>query len=293
MPANTTPANANTGAIYRGRLAPTPSGLLHAGHAATFSHAARRAHQAGGILILRIEDLDTQRCTPRFTLAAIEDLRWLGLHWQEGPDVGGVHAPYVQSQRRENHLAAWAHLRDGNFIYPCQRSRKDVATAASAPNEGETEPLFPAQWRPAQKTWSEAATPAGSNWRFRVPDGERIQFEDSLQGPQTFIAGKDFGDFLVWRRDDIPAYELAVVADDHAMRITEVVRGEDLLKSTARQILLYRALGWTPPDWRHTPLIRDATGRRLAKRDGAPSLRALRERGLTPDKLLTPVKTNP
>lgn len=294
VPANIPPANATTATAYRGRLAPTPSGLLHAGHAATFCHAAGRAHQAGGVLVLRIEDLDAQRCTPRFTTAAIEDLRWLGLHWQEGPDIGGAHAPYVQSQRRESYLTTWAQLRDGGFIYPCQRSRKDVATAASAPHEGdETEPVFPPQWRSEQGTGREAVTPAGTNWRFRVPDGECISFEDSLKGLQTFIAGKDFGDFLVWRRDDAPAYELAVVADDHAMRITEVVRGEDLLKSTARQILLYRALGWTPPAWRHTPLVRDATGQRLAKRNGALSLHTLRKRGLTPDDVRALVKTSP
>jgi glutamyl-tRNA synthetase len=125
--------------------------------------------------------------------------------------------------------------------------------------------------------------PDGVNWRFRVPDGERVAFEDGRLGAQVFTAGEDFGDFVVWRRDCVPAYELAVVADDHAMRISEVVRGEDLLKSTARQLLLYRALGWAPPVWWHTPLVVDAHGRRLAKRDGAASLRALREAGATPE----------
>jgi glutamyl-tRNA synthetase len=125
------------------------------------------------------------------------------------------------------------------------------------------------------------------NWRFRVPDGESICFNDELQGPQTFIAGKDFGDFLVWRKDGFPSYELAVVADDHAMGITEVVRGADLLLSTARQLLLYRALGWTPPAWAHAPLILDNNGKRLAKRTSGLSIRQLRELGYSPSDILS------
>jgi len=120
------------------------------------------------------------------------------------------------------------------------------------------------------------------NWRFRTPEGEAIQFDDSGLGSRRYIAGRDFSDFVVWRRDDVPAYQLACVVDDAAMQVTEVVRGADLLKSTARQILLYRALGLTPPLWHHCALVRDAAGQRLAKRTDALSLQALRERGLTP-----------
>jgi len=127
------------------------------------------------------------------------------------------------------------------------------------------------------------ASPAGVNWRFRVPAGGAIEFADGGFGPQHYVAGHDFGDFLVWRRDDVPSYQLAVVVDDAAMGITEVVRGADLLRSTARQILLYRALGLMPPAWYHCSLMKDGNGQRLAKRHDALSLRALREQGTTPE----------
>ena len=263
---------------YRGRLAPTPTGRLHLGHARTFWLAAARARAAGpdSKLILRMEDLDSARCRAEFAAAALDDLRWLGLHWDEGPDIGGPHAPYEQSRRREVYLSAWRLLLDGDHIYPCTRSRADVALAAQAPHadDEDAEPLYPPKWRPLPGTGREATTPAAlnSNWRFRVPDGEVISFHDALHGPQSFTVGRDFGDFLVWRRDNVPAYELAVVADDHAMAITEVVRGADLLKSTARQLLIYRALGWTPPAWCHAPLLLDEQGKRLAKRNDALSL---------------------
>ena len=131
----------------------------------------------------------------------------------------------------------------------------------------------------------EYAEPKGVNWRFRIPDGEEISFTDLHLGPQRMIAGRDFGDFIVWRRDDVPAYQLAVVVDDAAMRITEVVRGADLLKSTARQILLFRALGLSAPDYYHCDLIRDDSGVRLAKRHDSLSIRKLRELGWTPEQV--------
>jgi glutamyl-tRNA synthetase len=276
---------------YRGRLAPTPTGLLHVGHARTFALAARRAREAGGELVLRIEDLDTARCRPEFVDAALEDLRWLGLDWSEGPDKGGPHAPYVQSQRLAWFRATWSRLHATGWIYPCDKSRSDVARALAAPHtEDEAEPIFPPALRPAAGTGAEAAEPGDSNWRFRVPDGETLAFTDALQGPQRFVAGKDFGDFLVWRRDGFPSYELAVVADDHAMDITEVVRGADLLLSTARQLLLHHALGWSPPSWAHAPLVTDSAGRRLAKRAGGLSIRELRQKGRAREEVLsTPV----
>ncbi len=277
--------------LYRGRLAPTPTGHLHLGHARTFWLAHTRARAAGSEakLILRMEDLDAARCRPEFAAAAIEDLKWLGLRWDEGPDVAGPHAPYGQSRRREVYLDVWRRLRDGGFIYPCARSRADVQRAAQAPHAEEeaAEPIYPVEWRPELGVGRDAAAPGSvaANWRFRVQDGEVVEFRDALQGPQSFVAGKDFGDFLVWRRDDVPAYELAVVADDHAMEITEVVRGADLLRSTARQILIYRALGWVAPAWCHAPLMLDENGKRLAKRSEAMSLAALREKGTDPENL--------
>jgi glutamyl/glutaminyl-tRNA synthetase len=285
--------------VYRGRLAPSPTGLLHLGHARTFWTAYERARDADGSLVLRDEDLDTQRSRADYAAAIIEDLHWLRIEWQEGPDAEGSFGPYRQSERYPLYRAAWERLRAGGWIYPCSCSRRELAAAASAPHEDqeesardefgaeENEPLYPGLCRPADPVVAEARKPAGVNWRFRipdsrVPDGNAIHFEDSGMGARSYVAGQDFGDFVVWRRDDVPAYQLACVVDDAAMQITEVVRGADLLKSTARQLLVYRALGLTPPLWHHCPLLRDAQGQRLAKRTDPLSLRAMRERGLTP-----------
>jgi len=281
----------------RGRIAPTPTGYLHAGHARTFALAADRARGAG--LVLRIEDLDGPRCRTEFTAAALEDLRWLGLEWTEGPDVGGPHGPYVQSERSDWFLEVWRRLEAAGAIYPSPHSRRDVEEAANAPHDPVSaavqedptaserfcEPIFPPALRPTHR--ERATAPGGVPWRFRVPDGRTIEFHDALQGTVSRTAGVDFGDFVVWRRDDLAAYELAVVADDHAMEIAEVVRGADLLTSTARQILLYEALGWTPPAFCHAPLVCDASGQRLAKRTGGLAIRELREAGWTPEEVLT------
>ena len=279
---------------YRGRLAPSPTGYLHAGHGRTFWTAYERARDAGGVLVMRMEDLDPDRSRAVYTEAALEDLRWLGIEWQEGPDVGGPCAPYAQSGRRALYLEAWRKLLDGGFIYPCRCSRKDLVDALSAPHEAVTqeplddEPVYLGTCRKLQTDVVHiSGFPNGFNWRFRVPDGEAIEFKDTNLGPQRFVAGLDFGDFVVWRRDGVPSYQLACVADDAAMKITEVVRGEDLLKSTARQILLNRALGFANPAWFHCRLMVDENGRRLAKRHDALGLRALRERGVTPEQVLS------
>ena len=265
---------------YRGRLAPSPTGYLHLGHARTFWRAQERCRESGGKLVLRIEDLDAARCRPEFSGAIVEDLRWFNLQWDEGPDVGGSFAPYVQSARWELHLAAWETLRAAGVIYPCTCSRRDVREAAGAPHGEGNEAVYPGS------CWGRKhAGRAGVNWRFRVPDGETLRFVDKNFGEQAAIAGQDFGDFLVWRKDDLPAYQLAVVADDLAMEITEVVRGADLQMSTFRQLLLYRAFGRAAPEFYHVPLITDASGQRLAKRDEAPALRALREAGRSPEEL--------
>jgi glutamyl/glutaminyl-tRNA synthetase len=274
---------------YRGRLAPSPTGLLHIGHARTFWIAAQRAIERGGTLILRNEDLDPQRSRPEYARAMIEDLRGLGIRWSEGPDCGGDCGPYTQSERRAHYLEAWRRLRDGGFIYPCMCSRKDLAQAASAPNDLDDEPIYPGRCR-GRNDASSFSEPAGVNWRFRAPDGkddsEEVTFTDLNLGERRYLPGKDFGDFLVWRRDDVPAYQLAVIVDDAAMRISEVVRGEDLLKSTARQILLQRALGLTTPEYFHCELVRDEGGARLAKRSDALGIRHLRESGVSPQVLL-------
>ncbi len=267
---------------YRGRIAPSPTGLLHLGHARTFWVAQERARAKGGTLILRNEDIDSTRFKLEFVSQMIEDLHWFGFQWQEGPDCGGPFAPYNQSERFHLYRAAREKLRDGGFVYPCTCSRKDIRDAASAPNAGDDEVIYPGTCRQNRK--SEIVNRKFS-WRFRVPDGEIISFTDGNCGPQTFVAGKDFGDFVVWRHDDVPAYQLACVVDDAAMQITEVVRGADLLVSTARQLLLYHALGLPAPEFFHCALVRDERGQRLAKRHDALSLRALRGQGKTPEKL--------
>ena len=271
---------------YRGRLAPSPTGLLHLGHARTFWVAQERARANGGILVLRNEDIDSTRFKLEFVPQMIEDLRWFGFEWQEGPDCGGAFGPYSQSERRSFYVAALEKLQAGGFVYPCTCSRKDIRDAASAPNAGDDEgPIYPGTCRDKNPSTLNAQRSTRFNWRFRVPDGEAISFTDGNFGEQKSVAGKDFGDFVVWRHDDVPAYQLACAADDAAMGITEVVRGADLLLSTARQILLYRALGLTPRAFYHCALMLDEKGKRLAKRHDALSLRALREQGKTPEEL--------
>ncbi len=299
MSAESATANAQPVAgSYRGRIAPSPTGLLHLGHARTFWTAFERAYQTGGTLILRNEDLDPQRSKPEFVRAFVEDLRWLGIDWQEGPDIGGPFAPYDQSLRRELHRATLRTLIGGGRVFACTCSRKDIQVASAAPHGADDEAVYAGACRERTVSDDLAAAArldpgawglaAGTRFslRFRVPEGSVIGFDDGQAGAQSYVAGRDFGDFVLWRHDDVPAYQLAVVADDLAMRITEVVRGADLLVSTARQLLLYEALGSKPPAWYHCPLVTDAAGQRLAKRSDALSLRALRESGRSPQRIL-------
>ncbi len=260
---------------YTGRLAPSPTGLLHLGHAATFLIAHNRARTTNGSLLLRIDDLDSQRFRPHFLEAAREDLGWLGLTWD---------AEIRQSDRLSLYNQTLHRLLEAGLAYPCTCTRRDLQQSLSAPHEGtDDEPVYNGRCRP--KNPSALPLQPGINYRFRVPDGEMVTFLDANCGPQRFTAGcdpvADFGDFLLWRKDGLPSYQLACAVDDAACRITEVVRGRDLLKSTARQILLQRALGLPTPAYFHTDLWRDDTGRRLAKRHDALSLRALREAGVS------------
>jgi len=273
---------------YVGRLAPSPTGRLHLGHARTFALAAARARAAGGRLLLRIDDLDTARCRPEFVAAALEDLAWLGLRWEE-PVV-------VQSKRLDRYRAALARLHAAGWVFPCHRSRKDLAEALSAPHEGapggalpaDDEPLYPAAWRPpvGAKPLPLDAVGLATNWRFRVPDGRELLFVDGHYGPQRAVCGRDFGDFLVWRKDGYPSYQLACAVDDAELGITEVVRGADLIRSTFRQLLLLEALDAPLPDYHHAPLLTDENGVRLAKRHDALSLATLRAQGRSPADLL-------
>ncbi|MDB6034288.1 MAG: Glutamate--tRNA ligase [Verrucomicrobiales bacterium] len=274
--------------LYRGRLAPSPTGYLHLGHARTFWIAWQRAKQNKGVLVLRNEDLDPDRCRSEYVQAMIEDLHWLGIEWQEGPMEGGPHAPYIQSQRLALYRSAFVQLREGGFLYPCTCSRKDVQRALQAPHAADDEPLYPGTCR--HKSAFDIESAQRVNWRFRVPKRESVEFVDGQLGKQVFDAGKDFGDFVVWRHDGIPSYQLAVMVDDAAMHITEVVRGTDLLVSTARQLLLYRSLQKTPPTFFHCPLMTDESGIRLAKRHDALSLRHFRAQGRAPSELLAMFK---
>lgn len=267
-------------APYIGRIAPSPTGHLHLGHARTFWCAWQRARRAKGSILLRFDDLDRSRCRPEFIESAMEDLKWLGLNWDG--------EPVVQSSRIDRYRAALAKLYQARLIYPCERSRRDVAEAIGAPHEGgeHDEPLYPVAWRPKPEASLPPLFASPVNWRFRVPDGHCIEYMDTNLGRQSSIAGRDFGDFLVWRKDDLPSYQLATVVDDIAMGVTEVVRGADLVRSTFRQFLLFEALAAPPPEFHHCPLMLDERGDRLAKRSDSLALRTLRARGASPTELV-------
>jgi glutamyl-tRNA synthetase len=269
---------------YRGRIAPSPTGFLHLGHAATFLAAAHRCKLHNGSLLLRNDDLDRERVRPHFSEAALTDLRWLGIDWQEGPDVGGPLGPYSQSERLELYADAMLTLLRAGWVYPCACSRRDLALALSAPHASDEEPVYPGFCRPDTPAPAPLAQnfQRNLNWRFRIPGQEQLSFWDGVQGKQSATATIHFGDFLVWRKDGVPSYQLASAVDDALMGITEVVRGADLITSTFRQILVWRGLNHTLPAFYHCPLLTDASGQRLAKRNDALSLRTLREAGLSP-----------
>jgi glutamyl-tRNA synthetase len=266
----------------RGRFAPSPTGPLHLGNARTALLSWLSARAAGGEYLVRVEDLDAPRVRPGAEARILEELRWLGLDWDEGPDVGGPAGPYRQSERRERFAGALERLRAAGQAYPCTCSRAEVAAAAGAPQvPGDEGPRYPGTCRDRAPDLARAPGGRAPAWRLRVPPGD-VQFTDGVHGPQRRDVGAEVGDFVVARADGVPAYQLAVVVDDAAMGVTEVVRGDDLLPSTARQLLLYRALGLDPPRFAHVPLVVGEDGARLAKRHGALSLGELRERGADP-----------
>ncbi len=267
---------------YIGRLAPTPSGYLHKGHAATFHTAWQRARDAGGKLLLRIEDIDLTRCRSEYEAAVYEDLSWLGLDWDASPQTDPT---LKQSNRFPAYEKIMEQLVAKGYVYPCTLSRKQIAEDPNIQNNVEGEAIILSD-KPQSHNAQDFQNQKHINWRFHVEQGQTIEFEDLKQGPQRFEAGKDFGDFLVWRKDGSPSYELAVVVDDIAQCITEVVRGADLLFSTARQLLLYEALSASPPAFYHCPLVVDEHGKRLAKSYDSLSIRTLREQGVTSGGLL-------
>ncbi|HEU5440506.1 MAG TPA: tRNA glutamyl-Q(34) synthetase GluQRS [Ktedonobacterales bacterium] len=272
----------------RGRYAPSPTGALHLGNLRTALLAWLFARHAGGVFVLRVEDLDLPRVRSGATSRMLADLRWLGLDWDEGPGPGGPYGPYFQSARQALYDAALARLRAAALVYPCYCTRAELARLASAPQQGDEQPRYPGTCRdltPAERHAREASgrSPA---LRFRAPAAP-ITFRDTLRGQQTESVAETAGDLLVRRSDGIVAYQLAVVVDDALMGITQVVRGDDLLSSTARQLALYAALGYPPPRvYVHVPLALDATGARMAKRDASAGLDPLRGSGAIPEDVL-------
>jgi glutamyl-tRNA synthetase len=266
----------------RGRFAPSPTGPLHLGNARTALLAWLAARSLRGALVMRVEDLDGPRVRPGLEARILEELRWLGLDWDEGPDVGGALGPYRQSELGERHARALDRLRAAGLVYPCFCSRAEIAQASQAPHAGDDGPRYPGTCRDlgeAERAARAARRPPA--WRFRVPEGP-VEFEDELHGRCSFDVAATVGDFVVARADGVPSYQLAVVVDDAAMEITHVVRGDDLLPSTSRQILLGRALGLPQPRYAHVPLVVGDDGERLAKRHGARSLGELRAGGADP-----------
>ncbi len=275
--------DSSTAARSRGRFAPSPTGPLHLGNARTALLAWLAARAGGSTFVMRLEDLDGPRVRPGMEQRVLDELAWLGIDWDEGPDVGGPVGPYRQSQRRPRYDAALATLRAVGLVYPCFCSRAEIAAASHAPHgDGDDGPRYPGACRElgAAEIAARRARRAPA-WRFRVPPGT-VAFEDEVHGRCEIDVGAQTGDFVVARNDGVAAYQLAVVVDDAAMDVAQVVRGDDLLSSTARQVLLYRALALAVPRFAHVPLVVGADGSRLAKRHGAPSLGELRARGADP-----------
>jgi glutamyl-tRNA synthetase len=278
----------NSSAPPRGRYAPSPTGTLHLGNLRTALLAWLFARSAHAAFVLRVEDLDLPRVHSGATAAMLDDLRWLGLDWNEGPGAGGAYGPYFQSARHDLYNAALARLRDRDLLYPCYCTRAGLARIASAPHAGEAPARYPGTCRSLTARQRREHENAGRrpSLRFRTPEGP-ITFVDTLTGTRRENVAETAGDFVVRRSDGIVAYQLAVVVDDALMGITQVVRGADLLDSTARQLALYDALGHSRPrEFAHVPLVLDATGARMSKREASAGVAALRERGYTPARVL-------
>ncbi|GAB5537371.1 MAG: tRNA glutamyl-Q(34) synthetase GluQRS [Rubricoccaceae bacterium] len=277
-----------------GRFAPSPTGDLHLGSALAALAAWASVRNQDGRFVWRVEDLDGPRTVPGAAERQMEDAQWLGIDWDHGPDPAhpqldvGPHGPYRQSERSAFYDAALRQLADANRLFPCRRSRKDLKALATAPHGASGLPPYPPSWRPDALApgWLDAlGDRPDCALRFRVDD-DPVTFEDRVVGWVTEDVRETVGDVVLKRRDGVYAYQLAVVVDDLAMGVTEVVRGQDLLDSTARQILLIRALGGVVPGYAHLPLLVNTEGEKLSKRDAAPTIRALRQRGVAPETVV-------
>jgi glutamyl-tRNA synthetase len=269
----------------RGRLAPSPTGAQHVGNARTFLLAWLSARSQGNELILRMEDVDSPRIKAGAAQQAIEDLRWLGLDWDAGPDIGGPQFSYVQTERLSLYRAALDELKDRELVYPCTCSRSEVAAAASAPHAGQEGPRYPGTCSGNRAATAEKLEPGTFAWRLRTSDKLRT-IRDGFAGEQRCNVFQELGDFVVAKTDGTPAYQLAVVVDDHDMGVTEVVRGDDLLPSAFRQLELYDLFGWQPPRFIHVPLVIGEDGRRLAKRHGDTRLATFRAAGVRSEQII-------
>ena len=270
-----------------GRFAPSPTGDLHLGSARTALGAWLAARSGGGGFVLRIEDLDRAREVAGAADRMLEDLRFLGLDWDQGPDVDGPHRPYVQSERTAHYQRAVEQLVAEEKAFYCFCSRSEVALAAAPHGPSDDGPRYPGSCRNLSAMQvSERSRTRTPSVRLRV-DSEGVHFADLLHGAKFENVAATVGDFVIRRADQVFAYQLAVVVDDAAMAIDQVVRGDDLLSSTARQLLLYRALGLASPQFGHLPLVLGPDGARLSKRHGAISIAALREQGWTAERFLS------
>lgn len=278
-----------TGAV--GRYAPSPTGRLHLGNLSTAIEAHDDIRSRGGVFVLRMEDTDFPRNAPGAEQGIIDDLRWIGLTWDEGPDCGGPAGAYRQSERTELYEFTLRHLAAEGLIYPCRCSRKDIQSSASAPH-GPDGLIYPGTCRQEMSSadidnvlTNLFAAPAGHREvciRFRSDRAGLVEYHDEIYGDQQCRLSEEFGDFVVLRRDGLWAYQFVCAVDDALMGVTRVVRGSDLLSSTARQVALINALGYQAPVYRHVPLLLDDAGARMSKRDGSQSLASLRERGCGP-----------
>ncbi|HHM05759.1 MAG TPA: glutamate--tRNA ligase [Gammaproteobacteria bacterium] len=268
---------------HKTRFAPSPTGYMHLGNVRTALFNALSARRAAGVFLLRIEDTDSARSRPEFEAALKDDLRWLGLNWQEGPGVGGGQAPYVQSQRAAIYRHYYSMLVERGCSYPCFCSPKELELSRRAQRAAGRPPRYAGTCARLSAADIEQRRQRGllPTWRFRVPAGETVRYTDLVRGEQAF-ATDDMGDFIIRRADGTPAFFFSNAVDDALMGVTHVLRGEDHLANTPRQLLLLQALDLTPPRYGHITLITGPDGAPLSKRHGSRSVRELREAGYLP-----------
>jgi glutamyl-tRNA synthetase len=279
-----------------GRLAPSPTGALHLGNARSFLLAWLSVRQQAGRLLLRIEDIDSPRVKPWARQATLDDLKWLGLDWDAGPGAASPQLwnaepplSYVQTERLPRYHSVLAQLIEAGMVYPCTCTRSEVAQAASAPHESSIValegPIYPGTCRDKPFNPHPIDQLEKFAWRWRFKPGP-VVWHDEIQGALTACPAEQLGDFVIARSDGTPAYQLAVVVDDHDMGVTEIVRGDDLLCSTYRQLAILQHLGWPTPTYYHVPLMVGPDGRRLAKRHGDTRLSHFRQQGMTAEQVV-------